>query len=133
MSEEKRLIDANVLADHIKDLPTSWDDGCGACSRPMKYPDGMFDCEDVIGSIEDAPTVDAVEIPCRIGDTVWAIRTYRGHKRPQKGLVKEMYFLPDMTLQIVVSHIARGKFGETVFLTEAETLNAINGERKENG
>ena len=28
----------------------------------MKYPSGMFDCEDVVGSIENALTVDAVVV-----------------------------------------------------------------------
>lgn len=62
MSKEKRLIDANALAEHIKDLPTWWADDGGVYGKPMKYPDGMFDCEDVISSIEYAPTVDAVEV-----------------------------------------------------------------------
>ena len=120
MQNEKRLIDANAF---LKDILTA-----GIGKTIIEYSES-----DIGYMIRKRPTVDAVEIPCRIGDTVWAIRTCRGHKRPQKGLVKEMYFLPDMTLQIVVSRIARGKFGKTVFLTEAEALNAINGERKENG
>lgn len=60
MSKEKRLIDANALAEHIKDLPTWWADDGDVYG--VRYPDGMFECEDVISSIEDAPTVDAVEI-----------------------------------------------------------------------
>ena len=62
MSKEKRLIDANALKEHIEDLPTWWADGGGVYGKPMKYPEGMFDCEDIIGSIDDAPTVDVVEI-----------------------------------------------------------------------
>ena len=60
MSKEKRLIDANALAEHIEDLPTWWADDGDVYG--VRYPDGMFECEDVISSIEDAPTVDAVEI-----------------------------------------------------------------------
>jgi|GEM_PF-1028432 len=60
MSKEKRLIDANALAEHIKDLPTWWADDGDVYG--VRYPDGMFECEDVISSIEDAPTVDAVEV-----------------------------------------------------------------------
>ena len=47
MANEKRLIDANALMVHMKDLPR-WE--------------GMFEPEDVISSVENAPTVDAVEV-----------------------------------------------------------------------
>lgn len=58
-----RLIDANALAKHIKDLPTWWaDDGGVYPGGSMKYPDGMFYPEDIISSIDNAPTVDAVEV-----------------------------------------------------------------------
>lgn len=73
MSKEKRLIDANALAEHIKDLPTWWADDGGVYGKPMKYPDGMFDCEDVISSIECAPTVDAVEV-VRCGECRYRMR-----------------------------------------------------------
>ena len=57
-----KLIDGGKLLEHIKDLPTWWADAGGVYGESMKYPNGMFDCEDVVGSIEDAPTVDAVVI-----------------------------------------------------------------------
>ncbi len=65
-------------------------------------------------------------IPCKIGDRVWAIRSYNGSKHPQEGIVSEIYFLPDMTLQIVVKHVARGIFGKTIFHTLHETQEAID-------
>ena len=51
-----RPIDANALLEHIKDLPTWWADGGGVYGQAMKYPEGMFDVEDVVSSIENAPT-----------------------------------------------------------------------------
>lgn len=66
-----------------------------------------------------------MELPCKIGDMVWVIRNYKGQDHPQMGIVSGMYFLPDMTLHIVVKHIARGKFGKTVFLTENDAIDAI--------
>jgi hypothetical protein len=66
-----------------------------------------------------------IVMPCKVGDTVWAIRSYQGHKHAQQGFVSEMYFLPDMTLHIVVKHIARGEFGKAVFLTREEADAAI--------
>ena len=52
-----RPIDANALLEHIKDLPTWWADGGGVYGQAMKYPEGMFDVEDVVSSIENAPTL----------------------------------------------------------------------------
>lgn len=86
---------------------------------------------EIADEIEDAPAVDAVEVPCKIGDTVWAIRNFKGRRQAQKGVVGEMYFRKDMTLQIVVSYVARGKWGEVVFATQADAEAALNGERQE--
>lgn len=52
-----RPIDANALLEHIKGLPTWWADGGGVYGQAMKYPEGMFDVEDVVSSIENAPTL----------------------------------------------------------------------------
>ena len=52
-----RLIDANALLEHIKGLPTWWADGGGIYGQAMKYPEGMFDVDDVVASIENAPTL----------------------------------------------------------------------------
>lgn len=52
-----RLIDADALLEHIKGLPTWWADGGGVYGQAMKYPEGMFDVEDVVSSIENAPTL----------------------------------------------------------------------------
>lgn len=49
---KKRLIDADELIAYIKDLPTWWADAGGTYGPSMKYPDGMFDVNDVINSIE---------------------------------------------------------------------------------
>lgn len=55
-------IDRKALIEHIKDLPTWWGDGGGIYGKPMKYPDGMFDTEDVVSSIENAPAADVVPV-----------------------------------------------------------------------
>ena len=48
-----RYIDAEKLVEHIKDLPTWWADDGGVYGVSMKYPEGMYDCEDIISSIEN--------------------------------------------------------------------------------
>ena len=57
-----RLIDADALSEHIKGLPTWFEDGGGMWSCLDGYPNGLFYPEDIISSIENAPTVDAVEV-----------------------------------------------------------------------
>lgn len=53
-----RLIDADALKEHIADVPT-WTQMREGEWRPKKYPAGMYDPEDVMSSIEIAPTIDA--------------------------------------------------------------------------
>lgn len=60
------LISRSALIEHIKDVPT-W---IVHDKNPRKYPVGMYDPEDVISSIENAPTVDAVEV-IRCKDCCW--------------------------------------------------------------
>lgn len=77
--------------------------------------------------LNDTSTVDVVELPCKIGDYVWAIRNFHGYKRPLRGVVSDMYFTRGMELSIVVKYVARGKWGETVFATDKEAYAVING------
>lgn len=69
-----------------------------------------------------------IVLPCKIGDTVWVIRNFKGNKHPQLGVVSEMYFCKDMTLQIVVKYIGRGEFGKTIFHTLEEAEQVLKGE-----
>lgn len=55
-------IEREALIEHIKDLPTWWPDNYGTCTKPLKYPYGMFDCDDVVGSIENAQTADVAPV-----------------------------------------------------------------------
>ena len=73
--------------------------------------------------MEDAPAVNP--LPCKIGDTVWAIRSFKGVKHPQKGIVGEMLYTKDMKLHIVVKYVARGEWGKTVFATYEECVAEI--------
>lgn len=51
-----------ALIANIKNLPTCWADAGGVYGRSMKYPEGMFDCEDVISSVANAPAVDVAPV-----------------------------------------------------------------------
>ena len=121
MATEKRLIDANVLQKKFEGLKEKDSHATGRNAYDL--------CAMLT---EDAPTVDAVEVPCKIGDFVWAIRRFKGKKHPQRGVVSEMSFNKRMELIIVVKYVARGEWGKTVFATDKEAYVAI-GERKVNG
>ena len=57
-------IEREALIEHMKDLPT-WDfvaKADGVYEKATKYPEGMFNCDDVIASIENAPAADVVEV-----------------------------------------------------------------------
>ena len=69
---------------------------------------------------------NSIDLPCKIGDIVYVIRHYReGIQHVQKGIVHEMYFTDDMELCISVKHIARGKWGETIFPTKEAAESAL--------
>ena len=80
---------------------------------------------EVLDFVRSLPREPAAHLPCKIGDFVWAIRSFHGHKQPQRGIVSDMFFTKDMELQIVVKYVARGKWGETVFATDKEAYAAI--------
>jgi len=66
-----------------------------------------------------------VKLPVKIGDEVWCIRNVKGKNVSQNGIVHEMFFNEAMELIIVARYVARGIFGEKVFLTKEEADAAI--------
>ena len=117
METEMRLIDANPIIE--------WFSG-GESVKSMA--ESIHD-ERFVGALRNAPVVDAAVLPCRIGDRVWAIRNFHGVKRPQEGIVNEMFFTNQMELCIVVKHVARGIWGKTVFGSYGDAQSAISRER----
>ena len=105
-----RLIDADAIKyDTI---------GCGGWGLP----------EEVVSEyrISKIPAIDAVILPCKIGDSVWGIRTYHKGKRVRQGIVSDMLFVgPEMQLCICVKNVCRGEWGKTVFATREEAEAAV--------
>ena len=56
---------------------------------------------------------------------MWTIRTFHGEMRAMSGPVREMYYTDDMRLCIVVHHLKRGFWNDTIFATEQEAENRI--------
>ena len=55
-------IDREALLAHIRDLPTWWADDGGYFGGAQKLPDGLFDPNDIISSIENAPAADVAPV-----------------------------------------------------------------------
>lgn len=88
--------------------------GVGACSSTMAR--NAFDL------------VNRVKfLPCKVGDEVWAIRSYKNTKFPVKGKVSEMYYIDEsMKLCIVVKGVTRGEWGKAVFPTYEAAEDYLN-------
>lgn len=79
--------------------------------------------------VRNLPAADVVELPCRIGDTVWCIRSFRGIDHPQETKVSGMYFTQDMRLNIQCKYVGIGEFGKKVFKTREDAMKAMEGQR----
>lgn len=71
-----------------------------------------------------------IDIPCKIGDEVYAIRNFKGEKRIKKGIVTKMFFTShqgfyEMKLVIVVGFVCRGGWGEVVFGSYEDAMAAL--------
>lgn len=73
---------------------------------------------DVIGSLEEETGV--VEVPLRMGDEAFVLRSFHGHFVPKKGRVSEMYFTDNMQVCYILKGVGRGLYGSKVFKTEEE-------------
>lgn len=59
-----------------------------------------------------------IDVPCKIGDMVYAIRNFNGVKMVRRGKVTHMVFVDEqMRLSITVDKTSRGQWGERVFPT----------------
>lgn len=103
-----------------------------AIGKPKVTPGGViFDalkkaCQE---EVQNLPAADVVELPCRIGDTVWCIRSFRGIDHPQETKVSGMYFTQDMRLNIQCKYVGIGEFGKKVFKTREDAMKAMEGQR----
>lgn len=67
-----------------------------------------------------------IELPCKIGDTVYGIRRY--HDRIVKaGTVSEMFYNRDGELIIAIKNVCRGCWGRQIFGTYEEAEAALKG------
>lgn len=101
----------------------------GQYDRENADPHFINGCESYREWLETIPAADVVELPCRIGDTVWCIRSFRGIDHPQETKVSGMYFTQDMRLNIQCKYVGIGEFGKKVFKTREDAMKAMEGQR----
>ena len=122
MENKKRLIDANALKKEIVDFKVNLH------PKNQDYGTGYYSALSVVeGMLAYASTVDAVELPCRIGDSVWGIRKHNRGKEVKQGTVSQMLFVEDMKLCLCVKNVCRGEWGKNVFATKQEAEVALEG------
>lgn len=89
----------------------------------------LYKTVDIYSALVFAPTVDAVELPCKLGDTVYqtdGIRVY-------ESTIGEITLTARHSI-FVTENIAFDEhaIGETIYLTREEAEAAINKKEKEN-
>lgn len=96
------------------------------------YGDGYDDAvKDIIKLIETEIPVNAVELPCEIGDTVWVICHAGRNHLIKEAKVSDMYFSANMELVVVLYNVHRGIVGKHIFRTKGEAEAALR-EMEEN-
>lgn len=68
-----------------------------------------------------------IELPCKIGDTVYGTRRWHGTKVAKAGTVSEMFYTQEGKLMIVVKYVCRGHWGKQIFATLEEAEAALKG------
>lgn len=126
MANEMRLVDANDPLKQISDYTEKLH-----CSND--YIDGLYRGMEIAESyIKNAPTVDAVVLPCEVGTQIWLTEwrcdglRWRKLIEPKPRTINHF----DITKYGVFAHFKDGyvnikDFGETVFLTKEEAKAAL--------
>ena len=70
-----------------------------------------------------------IELPCKIGDTAYGIRRYKG-RIVKSGTVSEMFYNQDGELIIAIKNVCRGCWGKQIFGTREEAEAALKGADK---
>ena len=72
-----------------------------------------------------------IELPCKIGDTVYGIRRYKG-RIVKSGTVSEMFYNQYGELIIAIKNVCRGCWGKQIFATREEAEAALKGAENDN-
>lgn len=92
-----------------------------------KYPDYISATEKLAYYEDLEEQGKLIELPCKIGDTVYGTRRWHGTKIAKAGTVSEMFYTQEGKLMIVVKYVCRGYWGEKIFATLEEAEAALKG------
>ena len=102
------------------------------CRENLENCPAMEDILEKLAHYEDLEEAGRlIELPCKIGDTVYGIRRYYSERKVQSGVVSEMYFSQKNRLIIVIKHIGRGYWGESIFGSFEEAEAALKERESE--
>lgn len=97
-----------------------------------KFTPGVYE-HSIFGKAAMLLESDAVEVPCKRGNTVFGIKVYNhGRLIVKQGVVSQMFFGEDMRLCICVKGVCRGEWGVNVFASREEAEAAIGERRTDN-
>ena len=139
MANEKRLIDANALMDTVEGVNWYHIDKMGYLAKGANSQDHtpIYKAEDIYSAIRNAPTVDAVVLPCEIGREVFYIWSVMGdigveNFKMSIGKVSSLSIQRDGVWAycryedgLSYWHKVLDDFGRVVFLTREEAEMAI--------
>lgn len=122
-----RIIDADAFVEDIKtEIMNLYLDGMKGTPRPRS------ELYDIIDRIGEQPTVDAVVLPCKVGDELFfvlngkiypaVVRLLLWDYRKDKGVHSEILANPNPYFSVGASF---DDFGKTVFLTRDEAEAAL--------
>lgn len=138
MANEKRLdlIDRNKLKEKLQEHHDFFVDGVGGfrylTPKDKARVDEITNC---IAEIVNAPTVDAVVLPCKIGDSLWCVYSPPFPANPaDKGkwymgefeVARFHYGVKGLSIEMYgFGTVAWKEIGKTIFLTREEAEAAI--------
>ena len=94
-----------------------------------KYPDYISATEKLAYYEDLEEQGRLIDLPCKIGDTVYGIRRYKG-RIVKSGTVSEMFYNQYGELIIAIKNVCRGCWGKQIFATLEEAETALKGENK---
>ena len=108
-----RYIDADALVENIKRVY------CADCNNYNEVRCRACGTDDAITMIDDAPTVEVIVVPCKLGDPIYRVCAPKGIR--QRPNVRKLYLTWNNLRKSLED------FGTLVFLTEKEAERVANG------
>lgn len=132
-----RLIDADALNEAVEHI--DWYSVNGGKLTPGATSfTGLFKATDIFAAIENAPTVEAVILPCKLGDPVYVIRECSCHcadvhRKSKRRKCSEKVYLGQKLRAYHCGYVTEAhfelkhipNFGKMVFLTREEAEAAL--------